>query len=260
MEGDRFTLLGIGPRPAGSPAEWDTGDWLLTSLVEISGRPLRANANEGRFLLPSGLRSRNIDAVVEVPALVAPPAEMLLVAHYDSVEGSPGIDDNGSGVIVLLEVARRLFDDPEPDLRVGISFIGSDLVGIPDPTAEFAEVGYGSSVEARRSRVVPDVVLVIDTVGGGGELTVTATPPAGATAETLLRRAAAANGLLLRRTGQIDSSGAAFGLLGIPAATLSRGGNVRAGTAADTAVGVDQLREAADVVETFVRLVAERAG
>ncbi len=33
---------------------------------------------------------------------------IILGAHYDSVEGSPGADDNGSGVAVLLEVARIL--------------------------------------------------------------------------------------------------------------------------------------------------------
>lgn len=33
---------------------------------------------------------------------------LLLGAHYDTVETSPGIDDNGSGVIATLEVARIL--------------------------------------------------------------------------------------------------------------------------------------------------------
>lgn len=33
---------------------------------------------------------------------------IILGAHYDSVEGSPGADDNASGVVVLLEAARIL--------------------------------------------------------------------------------------------------------------------------------------------------------
>jgi Zn-dependent M28 family amino/carboxypeptidase len=37
------------------------------------------------------------------------PGEILLVgAHYDSVQGSPGADDNASGVAVLLELGRAL--------------------------------------------------------------------------------------------------------------------------------------------------------
>ena len=35
-------------------------------------------------------------------------APLILAAHYDTVEGSPGADDNASAVAVLLETARRL--------------------------------------------------------------------------------------------------------------------------------------------------------
>ena len=35
-------------------------------------------------------------------------APLILAAHYDTVEGSPGADDNASGLTVLLEVARRI--------------------------------------------------------------------------------------------------------------------------------------------------------
>lgn len=37
-----------------------------------------------------------------------PEERVLVVAHYDTVEKSPGADDNGSGVAVLLELARLL--------------------------------------------------------------------------------------------------------------------------------------------------------
>jgi aminopeptidase YwaD len=33
---------------------------------------------------------------------------MIVAAHYDTVQGSPGADDNASGLAVMLEVARRL--------------------------------------------------------------------------------------------------------------------------------------------------------
>jgi Zn-dependent M28 family amino/carboxypeptidase len=35
---------------------------------------------------------------------------LIVAAHYDTVEGSPGADDNASGLVVLLDVARRLSD------------------------------------------------------------------------------------------------------------------------------------------------------
>ena len=33
---------------------------------------------------------------------------MIVVAHWDTVSGSPGFDDNGSGMAALLEIARAL--------------------------------------------------------------------------------------------------------------------------------------------------------
>jgi aminopeptidase YwaD len=37
---------------------------------------------------------------------------LLIGAHYDTVSGSPGADDNASGLVVLLEVASRLRTQP----------------------------------------------------------------------------------------------------------------------------------------------------
>ena len=39
-------------------------------------------------------------------------APLLIGAHYDTVSGSPGADDNASGLVVLLEVASRLRTRP----------------------------------------------------------------------------------------------------------------------------------------------------
>ena len=41
------------------------------------------------------------------------PEKILVIgAHYDTVSGTPGADDNASGVAALLELARLLFDEP----------------------------------------------------------------------------------------------------------------------------------------------------
>jgi len=37
---------------------------------------------------------------------------LLIGAHYDTVSGSPGADDNASGLVVLLEVASQLSVQP----------------------------------------------------------------------------------------------------------------------------------------------------
>ena len=57
-----------------------------------------------------GVDVRNIDAVIE-PAGGHPDPDVLVVgAHYDSVEGSPGANDNASGTAAVLELARLLAD------------------------------------------------------------------------------------------------------------------------------------------------------
>lgn len=50
---------------------------------------------------------------------------LLLGAHYDTVETSPGIDDNGSGIIAILEVARILSNRPQ--LNHTVIFTAFDL-------------------------------------------------------------------------------------------------------------------------------------
>jgi hypothetical protein len=54
-----------------------------------------------------GQPCHNID--VEIPAQQggSPPPIILIGAHYDSVFGSPGANDNGSGMAALLALARR---------------------------------------------------------------------------------------------------------------------------------------------------------
>src|SRR4029450_12418671 len=52
---------------------------------------------------------RNIDATTD-PAGPSDPEVIVVGAHYDSVRGSPGANDNGSGTAAVLELARLLRD------------------------------------------------------------------------------------------------------------------------------------------------------
>ncbi|MGR3279014.1 M28 family peptidase [Acaryochloris marina NIES-2412] len=51
-----------------------------------------------------------INVVAERPGTDPNAGALLVGAHYDSVRGSPGADDNATGVVVALEVARLLGD------------------------------------------------------------------------------------------------------------------------------------------------------
>jgi aminopeptidase YwaD len=67
---------------------------------------------------PFELRSReHHNWIVQLPATTpaqgaAPP--LIIGAHYDTVPGTPGADDNASGVAVLLELAHYLASQPLP--------------------------------------------------------------------------------------------------------------------------------------------------
>jgi Zn-dependent M28 family amino/carboxypeptidase len=67
---------------------------------------------------------RNIEVEVRGGAR---PAEIVLVgAHYDSVAGAPGANDNGSGIAAMLELARLLKDSrPARTLRF-VAFVNEE--------------------------------------------------------------------------------------------------------------------------------------
>ena len=73
----------------------------------IKGEFLKAGweVKEDCFLW-EGRTHKNI--VAEKRGKISPERVFILGAHYDSVPGSPGADDNASGVAVLLEIARTI--------------------------------------------------------------------------------------------------------------------------------------------------------
>ncbi len=78
---------------------------------------------------------------------VAPPGNALIVvgAHYDTVPGSPGADDNASGVAALIELAGLLGKE-----RLPIRFVAFANEELPYSAVMGPEMG--SWVSARRSR------------------------------------------------------------------------------------------------------------
>jgi hypothetical protein len=86
---------------------------------------------------------------VEVANVIAgdpgPQGYYLLGAHFDTVSGSPGADDNASGVAVLLEVARLAREAPT---AAPWAFVGFTT---EEPPAYFTPY-MGSRVYARQAR------------------------------------------------------------------------------------------------------------
>lgn len=89
----------------------------------------------------SGQTFPNVIGVL--PGTVCPDTSLIVGAHYDTVGGSPGADDNGSGVAAMLEIARVLSSDPfQPSIEfVGFSFEEQGLVGSQQMATQASAAG-----------------------------------------------------------------------------------------------------------------------
>lgn len=99
-----------------------------------------------------GVSSSNLIAQRSTPST----RPFIVGAHYDAVEGSPGADDNASGVAVLLESARALADHP----AVGsVCFAAFTL-------EEWGMVGSSRYVASlKRDRIQPIGMVSLEMVG-----------------------------------------------------------------------------------------------
>lgn len=91
---------------------------------------------------------------VEIPGVSRPERIVLLGAHYDSVQGSPGADDNASGVAALLEIGRLLCGArPAQTIRL-VAFVNEE-----PPFFPFGQMG--SRIYARAARERRDDIRVM---------------------------------------------------------------------------------------------------
>jgi Zn-dependent M28 family amino/carboxypeptidase len=107
----------------------------------------------------SRLPVSNIEVVL--PCETAPDEAIVVGAHYDTVSGSPGANDNGTGVAALLELAGRFARRP---LRRTLRFVA--FVNEEPPffqTAEMGSVVYASAARARGDRIAG--MLSLETMG-----------------------------------------------------------------------------------------------
>ena len=77
---------------------------------------------------------------------------LIIAAHYDTVEGSPGADDNASGLAVLLEVARRVPEvrSIDPVRLIAFCLEEEDLLG---------SMAYAEQLLGRHQQIRGAIVL-----------------------------------------------------------------------------------------------------
>jgi hypothetical protein len=200
----------IGPRPAGT-APYRQAVRYVRGEFESLDYDVRLQG----FRLPQGGRSWNV-----VATSGGAPVRLLVGAHLDTVRGSPGGNDNASGVAALLEVARL----------VGNSAVDG-LALVAFGAEEFQPVGghhLGSAVYVRRmtteEREALELMVSADMVGKARPFIAAhleGTPAAGARE---LARGARSTGsrVSVRALGDISDHGP-FALARMPAAFLWTG-------------------------------------
>lgn len=134
---DRLAGL-IGPRHLGAPRALAAAAGLVEQEFSKAGY-----AVERQTYRATGVEVANL--VAELPGGGRQDEIVVLGAHYDTVETTPGADDNASAVAVLLEVARLMRTlHPQRTVR---------FVAFPcEERPHYASGEMGSQVYARRCR------------------------------------------------------------------------------------------------------------
>ena len=147
-----FEALGI--KKTGSQANTDALNWLKAKYASFGYSDSQIVEDPFSF---GGTSSKNL--IITKTGTLYPDQYLIICGHYDTING-PGVNDNGSGVSVILETARILYSIPtEYSIRF-INFSGEEQ-GL-----------YGSShyvqnvVNATNPKMNIRLVLNIDEVGG----------------------------------------------------------------------------------------------
>ncbi|MHA2366973.1 MAG: M28 family metallopeptidase [Candidatus Hodarchaeales archaeon] len=96
-----YLALNIGPRPFGSSENEVTTKWILQSLSNITELTNQS--------IPKWVIGTYRSVLAKLPASIESSDQAIVFsAHFDTVAGSPGADDDGSGVAYLLFLASVL--------------------------------------------------------------------------------------------------------------------------------------------------------
>jgi hypothetical protein len=104
-----------------------------------------------------GEACHNIEA--EIPG--TRPDVVLIGAHYDSVFGSPGANDNGSGVAALLALARRFAGKPAQQTLRFVAFVNEEPPYFL--TEQMGSFVYAGRCKARGDRI--SAMISLETIG-----------------------------------------------------------------------------------------------
>ncbi len=175
VEYTRQLADGVGYRPEGSTAEQQAADFFAVSLSSMG----YANVVKQPVPLPDG--DTTYDVYVDSPG--SNPSEVIVIgAHLDTKagSGSPGGNDNGSGVGAVLELARVMRTNPHiPTLRFAAFGAEEVLAGFGSNNHHYGSRWFAANLGTMPGTVIG--MMSIDMIGVGTDLFLNATLAAPAT-------------------------------------------------------------------------------
>lgn len=234
------------PRPAGSREEADAAA-SIKRLLQDYGYEVRLQSVSAA----EGVSGSNVIAVKKG---ARPDADILIVgAHHDTAERSPGAGNSAAGVAALLESARLVSQLPSDTEVWFVSFTG-------DGTGDQGIFSFGSAIpDHARDRVIGAVNL--GALGGGQDSPLVLDTESGrptVVGDMLVQSAKTVNSDSLNYRENKGSSSRFFSGIQIPAVTLTREiPAFEAGLAQDRPgmVDVEQVAAAVDVLSQTVAQV-----
>lgn len=245
----RRLARGIGIRVRGTDGE-RRGARYIRRKLEAMGYDVRIQ----KFQVDGGLTSRNV--VASWPG--AKPFPLVIGAHMDSVPGSPGANDNASGVAVVLEMARIFAGRRQANLVKFVAF-GSEEYGT-DGTHHVGSRVFVRRLGPRgRSRLAG--MVSVDMIADGRPLIVGNSGISHAVvARTLYNKIDRAGFSVAYRTLCDCSDNGPFERAGIPASFAWSGPEPDYHSASDRVANMKKadLRRSGRAMRVFIRSVNKR--
>jgi hypothetical protein len=152
--------MGSTPHAVGSAANAKVRDYLIARMQALGLNPQvqRASSFASRGPFISGATVENVIGVLPGRDRSAP--ALTLMAHHDSVVGSPGAADDTAGVASALEIVRAIKAGGVPDRDVMVVITDGEEAGLLGAQAFFDESPLAAHV---------GYVVNMETRGGGGQ-------------------------------------------------------------------------------------------
>lgn len=208
-----------GNRAAGTPGYARSVDYVAGVLRDAGfdvSTPTYYDDDQDREMRNVVARTRGGD----------PGAVVLAGAHLDSVTEGPGINDDGTGVAALLEIATRFGSEPGTTNTVAFGFWGSEEEGLHGSRGYVRDLG-------REERAAHLMYLNMDMLGspnggyfvqgGIGDDDSETGPPGSGTVAAVLTEELAATGVTAERMPLYGDDDGPFVKAGIPTASAVTG-------------------------------------